>query len=112
MYISNVGEVLYLISRLDPMLQPLFGLNPETAHSRMAGLDYLWDAKLPVILAFDVKAPRTDRQEDITDILATSAAKLKRFWSKALKVDRRKIAAYRTRGNSTALAGYLARCLY
>ncbi len=112
MYISNVGEVLYLISRLDPMLQPLFGLNPETAHSRMAGLDYLWDAKWPGILAFDVKVPRTDRQEDITDILATSAAKLKRFWSKALKVDRRKIAAYRTRGNSTALAGYLARCLY
>jgi hypothetical protein len=27
-------------------------------------------------------------------------------------VDRRKIAAYRTRGNFTALAGYLARCLY
>jgi len=158
MYLSNVGEVLYLISRLDPKLQPLFGLNPETAHSRMAGLDYLWDvemcleagklfhihlnaqdttrydqdlpfgyteplkdlalcvvlqdAKWPGIIAFDVKAPRTDRQEDITDILTTSAANLKRLWSKALKVDRRKIAAYRTRGNFTALAGYLARCLY
>ena len=158
MYLSNVGEALYLISRLDPKLQHLFGLNPETAHSRMAGLDYLWDiemcleagklfhihlnaqdttrydqdlpfgyteplkdlalcvvlqdAKWPGILAFDVKAPRTDRQEDITDILTTSADNLKRLWSKALKVDRRKIAAYRTRGNFTALAGYLARCLY
>ena len=72
----------------------------------------LQDAKWPGIIAFDVKAPRTDRQEDITDILTTSAANLKRLWSKALKVDRRKIAAYRTRGNFTALAGYLARCLY
>ena len=27
-------------------MQPLFGVNPETAHSRMAGLDYLWDVEL------------------------------------------------------------------
>ncbi len=46
MYLANVGEVLYLISRLDPALQPLFGVNPETAHSRIAGLDYLWDVEL------------------------------------------------------------------
>jgi xylose isomerase len=158
MYLSNVGEVLYLISRLDPKLQPFFGVNPETAHSRMAGLDYLWDvemcleakklfhihlnaqdttrydqdlpfgytepvkdlalcvvlqdAKWPGILAFDVKAPRTDRQEDITDILTISAENLKRLWTKALRVDRRKINAFRAQGRFTALAGYLARCLY
>ena len=46
MYLANVGEVLYLISQLDPEVQPLFGANPETAHSRIAGLDYLWDIEL------------------------------------------------------------------
>ena len=46
MYLANVGEALYLISRLDPSVQPLFGLNPETAHSRIAGLDYLWDIEM------------------------------------------------------------------
>lgn len=158
MYLSNVGEVLYLISRLDPAVQPLFGVNPETAHSRMAGLDYLWDvelcleagklfhihlnsqdttrydqdlpfgyiepvkdlalcvvlqdAKWPGILAFDVKAPRTDRQEDIADILHTSAANLQRLWAKALKVDRKRVADYRKTQRYTALAGYLAECLY
>ncbi len=158
MYLSNVGEVLYLISRLDAKVQPIFGVNPETAHSRMAGLDYLWDVELcleagklfhihlnsqdttrydqdlpfgyiePVkdlalcvvlqdakwegILAFDVKAPRTDRQEHIADILHTSAANLKRLWAKALKVDRKKIAEFRATQRYTALAGYLAECLY
>lgn len=158
MYLGNVGEALYLISRLDKAVQPLFGLNPETAHSRMAGLDYLWDielcleagklfhihlnsqdttrydqdlpfgyieplkdlalcvalqdAKWPGILAFDVKAPRTDKQEDIADILHTSAANLQRLWKKALKVDRKKIAEFRKTQRYTALAGYLAECLY
>jgi xylose isomerase len=158
MYLSNVGEVLYLISRLDSKVQPLFGVNPETAHSRMAGLDYLWDvemcleagklfhihlnsqdttrydqdlpfgyveplkdlalcvvlqdAKWEGILAFDVKAPRTDREEDIEDILHTSAANLQRLWAKALKVDRKKIVEFRSTGRYTALAGYLAKCLY
>lgn len=46
MYLANVGEVLYLISRLDSAVQPLFGVNPETAHSRIAGLDYIWDVEL------------------------------------------------------------------
>jgi len=46
MYLANVGEVLYLISRLDPDVRPLFGVNPETAHSRIAGLDYIWDVEL------------------------------------------------------------------
>jgi len=158
MYLSCVGEALYLISRLDPAVQPLFGLNPETAHSRMAGLDYVWDVELCLeagklfhihlnsqdttrydqdlpfgymeplkdlalcvvlqdakwegILAFDVKAPRTDRQEDIADILHTSAANLQRLWAKAIKVDRKKIAGFRSTQRYTALAGYLAKCLY
>ena len=158
MYLSNVGEVLYLISRLDAAVQPLFGVNPEAAHSRMAGLDYLWDvdlcleagklfhihlnsqdttrydqdlpfgyteplkdlalcvtlqdAKWEGILAFDVKAPRTDRQEDVADILRTSAANLQRLWARALKVDRKRIAEFRVTQRYTALAGYLAECLY
>lgn len=158
MYLSNVGEVLYLISRLDSTNQPLFGVNPETAHSRMAGFDYLWDVELCLeagklfhihlnsqdttrydqdmpfgymeplkdlalcvvlqdakwegILAFDVKAPRTDTEEDIADILETSAANLQRLWAKALKVDRKKIARFRSTQQYTALGGYLAKCLY
>lgn len=158
MYLSNVGEVLYLISRLDKRIQHLFGVNPETAHSRMAGLDYIWDIEMCLeagklfhihlnaqdttrydqdlpfgyieplkdlalcvvlqdagwkgILAFDVKAPRTDREENITDILTTSAANLKRLWAKALKVDRKKIAEFRATQRYTALAGYLASVLY
>jgi L-rhamnose isomerase len=51
-------------------------------------------------------------QADITDILTTSAANLQRLWAKALKVDRKKILAYRQSGQYTALAGYLAKCLY
>jgi xylose isomerase len=158
MYLGNVGEALYLISRLDKAVQPYFGLNPETAHSRMAGLDYLWDVELcleakklfhihlnsqdttrydqdlpfgyteplkdlalcvalqdarwPGILAFDVKAPRTDRQEDIADVLHTSAANLQRLWKKALKVNRKRIQEFRKTQRYTALAGYLAECLY
>jgi len=158
MYLGNVGEALYLISRLDAAVQPYFGLNPETAHSRMAGLDYVWDVELCLeagklfhihlnsqdttrydqdlpfgyteplkdlalcvvlqdakwegILAFDVKAPRTDRQEDIADILRTSSANLQRLWARALKVDRKKIAEFRSTQRYTALAGYLAECLY
>lgn len=46
MYLANVGEALYLISRLDSGVRDLFGLNPETAHSRIAGLDFLWDIDL------------------------------------------------------------------
>ncbi len=46
MYLANVGEVLYLIGRLDAGVRDLFGVNPETAHSRIAGLDYLWDVEL------------------------------------------------------------------
>lgn len=46
MYLANVGEVLYLISRLDESVRDLFGVNPETAHSRIAGLDYIWEVEL------------------------------------------------------------------
>ncbi len=158
MYLANVGEVLYLISRLDPAVQPLFGVNPETAHSRIAGLDYLWDIELcleagklfhihlnaqdgqrydqdlpfgytePVkdlalltvlqdaayegIICFDVKAPRTDAPANITDILTTSAANLQSLWNRAAKVDRARIQSLRTEARSTAIAGYLAECLY
>jgi xylose isomerase len=158
MYLANVGEVLYLISRLDKEVQPLFGVNPESAHSRIAGLDYLWDvemcleagklfhihlnaqdgqrydqdlpfgyteplkdmavfvvlqdAKWEGILSFDVRAPRTDSQRNLSDIVKVSASNLVRLWNRALKVDRKRIAQHRRDGNYTALSGYLARCLY
>jgi xylose isomerase len=158
MYLANVGEALYLISRLDPPIQSLFGLNPETAHSRIAGLDYIWDIELCLeagklfhihlnsqdgqrydqdlpfgyteplkdlallvvlqdaaydgIMSFDVKAPRVDDPRHIQDILTVSARNLMWLWERALAVDRKKIEAFRTENRLTALAGYLAECLY
>lgn len=158
MYLANVGEVLYLISRLDQDVQPLFGVNPETAHSRIAGLDYIWDvelcleagklfhihlnaqdgqrfdqdlpfgyteplkdlallvvlqdAKYADIICFDVKAPRTDDPQNIKDILAVSSQNLLWLWERAIEVDRAKIEWFRKENRATALAGYLARCLY
>ena len=138
MYLATIGEVLYLISRLDKEIQPLFGANPETAHSRIAGLDYLWDVELCIEadklfhihlqmprdgqrydqdlpfgyteplkdlallvvlqdagyagpICFDIKAPRTDEQKDITDIITVSSRNLVWLWDRALEVDREKI---------------------
>ena len=158
MYLATVGEVLYLISRLDPAHQHLFGVNPETAHSRIAGLDYVWDVELcleagklfhihlnsqdsqrydqdlpfgyteplkdlallvvlqdagyPGIIAFDVKAPRPDEQKDVADILTVSAQNLVWLWDKALAVDRGVLQSLRDQKRNTAIAGYLAQCLY
>jgi xylose isomerase len=158
MYLATVGEALYLISRLEPEVQPLFGVNPETAHSRIAGLDYLWDVEMcleagklfhihlnaqdgqrydqdlpfgyieplkdlalcvvlqdagyPGIVAFDVKATRTDDEKDIQDILRVSAQNLIWLWDRALAVDRAKVEAFRAEKRATALSGYLAQCLY
>lgn len=158
MYLANVGEVLYLISRLDEAVRPTFGVNPETAHSRIAGLDYIWDvelcleagklfhihlnsqdgqrydqdlpfgyteplkdlalcvvlqdAKYDGIIAFDVKAPRTDDPENIQDILRVSGQNLVWLWERATKVDRTRIDEYRRTNRITALVGYLAQCLY
>jgi xylose isomerase len=158
MYLATVGEVLYLISRLESGIQPLFGVNPETAHSRIAGLDYTWDVELCleagklfhihlnsqdgqrydqdlpfgyteplkdlallVVLqdagyagpvCFDVKAPRTDAQKDITDIITVSSRNLVWLWERALAVDRAKIEGFRQENRATALSGYLAGCLY
>jgi xylose isomerase len=158
MYLANVGEALYLISRLDKEIQHLFGINPETAHSRIAGLDYVWeielcleadklfhihlnsqdgqrydqdlpfgyteplkdlalcvvlqDAAYPGIMSFDVKAPRTDDPENIQDVLHVSSQNLIWLWDRALAVDRSKIAELRAANRATAIAGYLAQCLY
>jgi len=158
MYLANVGEGLYLISRIDPGVQHLFGMNPETAHSRIAGLDYVWDielcleagklfhihlnaqdgqrydqdlpfgyteplkdmalcvvlqdAKYEGIICFDVKAPRTDDPKNIQDVLHVSARNLTWLWDRALEVDRTKIGELRAANRATALAGYLAECLY
>jgi xylose isomerase len=158
MYLATVGEALYLISRLDPAIAPHFGLNPETAHSRIAGLDYLWDVEMCLeagklfhihlnaqdgqrydqdlpfgyteplkdlalcvvlqdaayegIIAFDIKAPRTDDQRDIQDIVTVSARNLVNLWQRAAKVNRAKIEQFRQENRATALSGYLAECLY
>lgn len=158
MYMANVGEVLYLISRLDPSIQHLFGVNPETAHSRIAGLDYIWDvemaleanklfhihlnsqdgqrydqdlpfgyteplkdlallvvlqdAKYDGIVCFDVKAPRTDDPKNIKDVLEVCGNNLTWLWERALDVDRSVIAKLREENRATAIAGYLAKCLY
>ena len=158
MYLATVGEALYLISRLDPAIQHLFGVNPETAHSRIAGLDYIWDvemaleanklfhihlnaqdgqrydqdlpfgyteplkdlallvvlqdAKYDGIVCFDVKAPRTDDPKNIKDILEVSGNNLVWLWERALAVDRKVIAQLRAENRATAIAGYLAKCLY
>lgn len=158
MYLANIGEALYLISRLDPEVRHLFGCNPETAHSRIAGLDFVWnielcleagklfhihlnaqdgqrydqelpfgyteplkdlalcavlqDAKYEGILCFDVKAPRTDDPKDIADVVRMSSHNLQWLWDRALKVDCAKVSELRTANRSTAIAGYLAQCLY
>jgi xylose isomerase len=158
MYLATVGEVLYLISRLDAGHQSLFGVNPESAHSRIAGLDYLWDVEMCLeagrlfhihlnsqdgqrfdqdlpfgyteplkdlallvvlqdagyehILAFDIKAPRTDEPEHIADVIEVSAQNLVWLWEKALTVDRAVIRQLREEKRNTAIAGYLSRCLY
>jgi xylose isomerase len=158
MYLATVGEVLYMISRLDESHRHLFGVNPETAHSRIAGLDYLWDVEMcleggklfyihlnsqdgqrydqdlpfgyiePVkdlallvtlqdagyegIIAFDIKAPRTDEPKDITDIITVSSQNLVWLWDKARSVDRSVIAQFREEKRNTALVGYLTKVLY
>jgi xylose isomerase len=158
MYLATVGEVLYLISRLDPAHRDLFGVNPETAHSRIAGLDYLWDVELCLeagklfhihlnsqdgqrydqdlpfgyteplkdmallvvlqnagydgIIAFDVKAPRTDSPENIADILTVSSRNLVWLWEKAWTVDRSIMERLRKENRNTAIAGYLGQCLF
>jgi xylose isomerase len=158
MYLATVGEVLYLISRLDPGHQSLFGVNPEAAHSRIAGLDYLWDVEMCLeagklfhihlnsqdgqrydqdlpfgyteplkdlallvvlqdaayenILAFDIKAPRTDEPKHIADIIEVSAQNLVWLWERALAVDRATIRQLREEKRNTVLAGYLGKCLY
>lgn len=158
MYLATVGEVLYLISRLDPTHRDLFGVNPETAHSRIAGLDYLWDVELCLeagklfhihlnsqdgqrydqdlpfgyteplkdmallvvlqdagydgIIAFDVKAPRTDSPDNIADILTVSSQNLVWLWEKAWTVDRSILERLRKENRNTAIAGYLGQCLF
>ena len=158
MYLATVGEVLYLISRLDPAHSDLFGVNPETAHSRIAGLDYLWDVELCLeagklfhihlnsqdgqrydqdlpfgyteplkdmallvvlqdagydgVIAFDVKAPRTDSPENIADILTVSSQNLVWLWEKAWTVDRCIVQRLRNENRNTAIAGYLGQCLF
>src|ERR1700730_9860683 len=158
MYLATVGEVLYLISRLDASHQALFGVNPETAHSRIAGLDYLWDVEMCLeagklfhihlnsqdgqryyqdllfgyteplkdlallvvlqdagyenILAFDIKAPRTDEPKYVADIIEVSAQNLVWLWERALAVDRAVIQELRQEKRNTALAGYLSKSLY
>jgi len=46
MYGGTVGDALALISMMDPKLAPWVGINPEQAHSTMAGLSYSLDLSM------------------------------------------------------------------
>ena len=46
MVLATVSEALCLISRLNSEIRHIFGVNPETAHSRIVGLDFLWDIEM------------------------------------------------------------------
>ena len=72
----------------------------------------LQDAGYEGVVAFDVKAPRTDEPKDITDVLTVSSQNLVWLWEKALAVDRGTLQRFRDEKRNTALAGYLAECLY
>ena len=72
----------------------------------------LQDAKYEGIICFDVKAPRTDDPKNIQDVLHVSAKNLTWLWEHALEVDRSKIEHLRAENRATAIAGYLAQCLY
>ena len=78
----------------------------------MALLVALQDANYEGIIAFDVKATRTDEEKDLPDILRVSAQNLRWLWERALAVDRAKIEQFRQEKRATALSGYLAQCLY
>jgi hypothetical protein len=72
----------------------------------------LQDAGYENILAFDIKAPRTDEPKHIADIIEVSAQNLVWLWERALAVDRAMIQQLREEKRNTALAGYLGQCLY
>jgi hypothetical protein len=72
----------------------------------------LQDARYDGIIAFDVKAPRTDDPKHIKDVLEVSGNNLVWLWERALEVDRTIIAGLRSEHRATAIAGYLAKCLY
>jgi hypothetical protein len=78
----------------------------------LALLVVLQDAGYEGIVAFDIKAPRTDDPKNIADIVTVSSRNLLSLWEKALAVDRDAIQRFRDEKRNTALAGYLAQCLY
>jgi xylose isomerase len=49
-YLANVGDMLAMISSLDPRFQHLFGVNPEVAHARMCGLNFVHQVGLAILL--------------------------------------------------------------
>jgi hypothetical protein len=78
----------------------------------LALLVVLQDATYEGIIAFDVKAPRTDEPQDIADILTVSSQNLVWLWGKALNVDRPTLRKLREDRRNAAIAGYLGKCLF
>ena len=48
MYGGTVGDALAIVSMMDPELSPYVGVNPEKAHSTMAGLSYSLDLSMAI----------------------------------------------------------------
>jgi hypothetical protein len=72
----------------------------------------LQDAGYEGIIAFDIKAPRTEAPENIADILTVSSQNLVWLWERAWSVDRSILQTLRDKKRNTAIAGYLGKCLF
>lgn len=75
MYLGTVGDALALISTLPHEISRYLGVNPETAHSIMAGLDYCQDISLAMLAEKlfhihlnDQNGPRYDQDYAFGDI--------------------------------------------
>jgi len=85
---------------------------PATVSYRLLSMHTRRLAKYDGIVAFDVKAPRTDGPKHIKDILEVSGNNLTWLWERALEVDRNVISKLRSENRGTAISGSLAKCLY
>lgn len=75
MYLGTVGDAMAFIASLPSEIQPYLGVNPETAHSLMAGLDHCQDiaaallyGKLFHIHLNDQNGPRYDQDYAFGDV--------------------------------------------
>ncbi|MDP2918105.1 MAG: TIM barrel protein [bacterium] len=80
MYLGTVGDALALIATLPREISRYLGVNPETAHSIMAGLDYCQDISLAMLSdklfhvhLNDQNGPRYDQDYGFGDINVAKA---------------------------------------